>query len=87
MLIKNLTNFILAFLILFVHQSCTSQKSKSFSTPSEYDLNKPTVFKLPPGLNEVSGLAYYPKDSSVFAINDEDGILFKIYLNGSGIIK
>ncbi len=31
-------------------------------------------------LDEISGIAYYPKDTSVFAIVDEDGILFKIPL-------
>ncbi len=87
MLIKNLSFPAIALLILFGTQSCESQKSKTLATPSQYDLNNPMEFKLPQGLNEISGLAYYPKDSSVFAIIDEDGILFKIFLNGSGTIK
>ncbi|MBA3673501.1 MAG: SdiA-regulated domain-containing protein [Chitinophagaceae bacterium] len=87
MLVKNLSFPAIALLILFGTQSCESKKSKTLATPSQYDLNNPVEFKLPEGLNEISGLAYYPKDSSVFAIIDEDGILFKIYLNGSGTIK
>jgi uncharacterized protein YjiK len=87
MLIKNLLSPAIALLILLGCQSCESQKSKTLATPSQYDLNNPVEFKLPVGLSEISGMAYYPKDSSVFAVIDEDGILFKIYLNGSGIIK
>lgn len=87
MLVKTLLSTAIALLILLGYQSCESQKSKTLATPSQYDLNNPVEFKLPKGLNEISGLAYYPKDSSVFAIIDEDGILFKIYLNGSGTIK
>jgi hypothetical protein len=29
-------------------------------------------------LDEISGVAYYPNDSSIFAINDEKGWLYKI---------
>lgn len=87
MLIKKLLIPAIALLILPGYQSCDFQKSKPIATPSRYDLNNPVEFKLPEGLNEISGLTYYPKDSSVFAIIDEDGLLFKIYLNGSGTIK
>ena len=87
MLIKNLLSIAFAFLLIFGNQSCKTQKSKPLATPSQYDLNNPEVFNLPAELSEISGMAYYPKDSSVFAIIDEDGILFKIYLNGSGTIK
>lgn len=88
MLIKNLSLPIIALLILFGHQSCDSQKkSKPLPSPSLYDLNNPVVFDLPDGLREISGIAYYTKDSTVFAIVDEDGIFFKIYLNGNREIK
>jgi len=42
---------------------------------------------LPDDLAEISGIIYYPKDTSVFAIKDEDGILYKIYLGREGVIK
>ena len=88
MLIKNLLICALASVILSSIQSCdTEKKSKLLPTPTLYDLNNPLVFQLPQGLNEISGLAYYPKDSSVFAIIDEEGIFFKIYMNGSTTIK
>ena len=88
MLIKNLLIPAIAIVILFSYQSCDSQKkSKPLPTPALYDLNHPEDFTLPDDLNEISGIAYYPKDSTVFAIIDEDGIFYKIYLNGSGLIK
>ena len=87
MLIKKLLSPVIVLMILFGYQSCESQKSKPAATTSLYDLNHPAEFTLPEGLNEISGLAYYPKDSSAFAIIDEDGLLFKLYLNESGIIK
>lgn len=35
--------------------------------------------KLSDRLNEISGLAYYPKDSSIFTIVDEAGVLYKLF--------
>ncbi len=54
---------------------------KTFTSPPGYDLNKPVVTKLPDKLNEISGIVYYPKDNSLFAIVDEFGVLYKIFLN------
>jgi len=55
-------------------------KSASYSSPPCYDFSKPYVYKLPPLLDEISGVIFYPKDSSIFAIQDEKGWLFKIHL-------
>ena len=44
-----------------------------------YDLDNPLQIDLPTALNEISGLWYYEKDSSLFAIVDEDGFLYKIF--------
>lgn len=57
-----------------------TKAKKVFSNTDMYDLTNPKVLKLPGELDEISGLAYYPKDTSVFAIIDEDAILFKIPL-------
>jgi len=56
-------------------------KTKSLSSGnSRYDLMNPFVIKMPADLAEISGIVYYPKDTSVFAIEDEDGFFYKIYL-------
>ena len=74
-------HFIAAFfLICFAAQaSCGPETTTIIAHPPGYVLNEPKVIKLPVLLNEISGLAYYPKDSSLFAIQDEEGFLYKIY--------
>ena len=51
---------------------------KRYEDSDMYNFSKPAIIKLPAALDEISGIAYYPKDTSVFAIVDEDGMLFKI---------
>lgn len=48
-------------------------------SPSGYDLTRPKVMKLPLELDEISGISYSAKDSSLLAINDERGWLYKIF--------
>jgi uncharacterized protein YjiK len=62
------------------------EKDKYPSIPG-YDLKHPTRVELKANLDEISGIYYYPKDTSVFAINDENGILFKIYIRKNVVIK
>jgi len=59
---------------------CKAQKKskKEFADSELYNLSKPNIIELPSELDEISGITYYPKDTSVFAIIDEDGILYKI---------
>src|ERR1700712_2372757 len=79
---------IYSFTIAYFLFSCTNQKEKiTISNSSRYNLDNPVIIKLPDALNEISGIAYYPKDSSVFAEVDEAGILYKIPLNRLGEIK
>jgi hypothetical protein len=74
------------FAVLFL--ACNTDKNKIPSNPnSRYDLLNPYVIKLPDELAEISGIAYYPKDTAVFAIEDEDGIFYKISLNRNEIRK
>ena len=54
-----------------------------FESPDGYDFSKPWKFNLPIELDEISGIVYYPKDTSVFAIIDEFGWLYKIHLTGN----
>lgn len=68
------------------YSGCGPDKKESESPPA-YDLNTPVKINMPEGLDEISGLSYYPKDSSVFAIIDENGLLFKISLNGNNQIR
>lgn len=55
-----------------------NKEKAEFPDSEMYNLSNPTVINLPIELDEISGIAYYEKDTSVFAIIDEDGLLFKI---------
>jgi uncharacterized protein YjiK len=83
----NLMVFLLVFAKFHFLTGCGTSDKKNFTSPPPYDLNHPVVIDLPSGLDEISGLAYYPKDTSVFAIVDEDGMFFKIYLRNQPLIK
>lgn len=60
--------------------SCNNTKSKKPADVPGYDIGKPVIVKLKSALDEISGITYYPKDTSVFAINDELGVLYKVYM-------
>lgn len=57
--------------------------SAQFKDSDFYNFSQPFVINLPAILDEISGIAYYPKDTSVFAIIDEEALLFKIPLNNA----
>lgn len=67
--------FILALASIHCHSKIEKLDLKS---PDGYNMRAASQFKLPLELDEISGVAYYPADSSIFAINDEKGWLYKI---------
>jgi uncharacterized protein YjiK len=77
------------FIIIILNSHCTSSANGEhvYKSPDGYNLNKPFLLKLPVELDEISGLAFYPKDTSVFAIGDEFGWLYKIPLTGGKPIR
>jgi hypothetical protein len=72
-----ITRNYLPLLSLLVLSAC-GEKVFITKSPPGYDLNKPEVAKLPLELDEISGLAYYQKDSSIFAIADDTRAIYKI---------
>ncbi len=81
------TLFLLGIYTLLAAQ-CSGDGRAKFESPDGYDFSKPWKLNLPIELDEISGIVFYPKDSSVFAINDEFGWLYKIHLVGTrGIQK
>jgi hypothetical protein len=53
-------------------------QKRSSPAPNGYNLRTAYETKLPLELDEISGVAFYAGDSSVFAINDEKGWLYKL---------
>ena len=72
--------FSLFFIKVHAYQGCVQSKNKVVLTSKEYDLGNPQILKLSDALAEISGIYFYAKDSSVFAISDESGNLYKIHL-------
>ncbi len=74
--------FVLFFFAKFhSFEGCSSNKNKVTFPCKEYDLTQPKILKLGDALAEISGISFYAKDSSVFAISDDKGNLYKIGLN------
>jgi len=67
--------FLLAVILFRCH---TKDKGTAIVNPEGYNIAKTVQIKLPLELDEISGVAFYPVDSSIFAINDEKGWLYKI---------
>lgn len=71
---------IICLIVVFVNSHCSQPNNNSYKSPDGYNLTKPFLIKLPVELDEISGVAFYQKDSSIFAIGDEFGWLYKIPL-------
>lgn len=77
---------VIAALLLF--SSCDAfEDKKQAKGPQGYDLSRPRVIRLPLELDEISGLSYWPGDSSLLAINDEQGYLYKISVHNPSDIR
>lgn len=81
MLSRNFILILFFFAKFHSFEGCSSNKNTLQLTCKEYDLDRPYKLKLGDALTEISGISFYAKDSSVFAISDENGNLYKIYLN------
>lgn len=72
-------NKIYLLLLTIVSLHCRdADKGTMVADPDGYNMKTTVQIKLPLELDEISGVAYYPVDSSIFAINDEKGWLYKI---------
>src|SRR6476620_3467463 len=80
-------SILLLAISVFLNTSCNLSKKEKFPDSDMYALSSPKVLELPEELDEISGIAYYPKDTSVFAIIDEDGILYKIPLKNPHAVR
>jgi uncharacterized protein YjiK len=72
----------LGITLLFLFAACGQKSTNIVSRLVGYDVNNPKrILKLPPLLDEISGISYYAKDSSLFAVQDEEGFIYKLFLN------
>ena len=86
--LKNLLVFLVFLAKFHDYKGCDSpKKTANIPSPPGYSLGMATRVNLPKGLNDISGISYYPKDTSVFAIVDNEGILYKIHLHNNIFIQ
>jgi hypothetical protein len=80
---RNLLFRVTTVLMIYLGVACggSANKETTYPSPEGYNINKPVVTKLPPMLDEISGIVFYPKDRSLFAIHDERGWLYKILID------
>ncbi len=69
--------YIFAVILIIYFVSCSNQIT--YLSPPGYDLEHPVKISLKSDLSEISGIIYYPKDTSLFAISDATGSLYKIF--------
>lgn len=74
--------FFLACIFLFACNTKT-RKNEPVPAPTGYDFSQPESIRLPQELDEISGMVYDEKRGFIIALNDEQGRLFKIPLDGS----
>ena len=69
-------NYLFILFTLLTVISCESQKQK-FTSPPGYDFSKPTRFRMPDMLREISGIAFINGNSdTVYAEEDENGRVY-----------
>ena len=57
------------------------------ATSVRYNLEKPEILTLPAYLNEISGISYAAEGNAVWAIQDEQGTLYKIPLEKNAAVE
>lgn len=57
-------------------------KKMNASEQYRYDLSKPVTIELPKEIDEISGMDYDAADKSIYAIDDNEGDLFRIKIKG-----
>lgn len=71
-------------LVLFAAAGCSQKKHAE--SPAGYDLANPLVYKLPPVLDEVSGIAFKNGNAdTIYAEQDEEGRLFYFHLGDENV--
>ena len=54
---------------------------------SGYSQSHPSIVYLPSTISQLSGIVYYPKDESIFCIDDNEGMLYKFPLYKRKILQ
>lgn len=77
--------FFALFFFLLTGTGCHREKGRGNSDHyllqlHGYEGSRPSMVHLPESLEEISGIVYYPKDSSIICLNDNEGVIYKFPL-------
>jgi hypothetical protein len=67
-------------LILSATACKDAENTHKYIRLSGYSQSNPSILYLPSTISQLSGIVYYPKDQSIFCIDDNVGMLFKFPL-------
>ncbi|PSL48698.1 uncharacterized protein YjiK [Chitinophaga niastensis] len=59
----------------------SDREQKIYSSPQGYDLKEPVRYRVRESMQEISGIALFPDEHNIFAINDEEGRIYQIDVN------
>lgn len=69
--------YLIVTLAIFGGYACKNPINK-YTSPRDYDFNKPDKFNMPGSLLEISGIAFHNAvNDTIYSIQDEDGRLFR----------
>ena len=75
-------------LLLIGFAGCKDEEdTHKFIRLSGYEQSNPSIVYLPSTISQLSGIVYYPKDESIFCIDDNVGMLYKFPLYKKKILQ
>lgn len=73
--------FLFPSAVLVLAISCNAfsdRQQKQYTSPKGYRMDSPVHFRLRESMQEISGLALYPDEQRILAINDEEGKIYQL---------
>lgn len=93
MQLQQATRKFFGFFLLLLFASCGQAQQKgpaagsTIGVEQRYNLSAPEIINLPESIPEISGISYNKADHSVFAVDDEQGSLFRINLQKNTVVE
>ncbi|WP_143310635.1 hypothetical protein [Chitinophaga vietnamensis] len=60
------------------------REQKVYASPKGYHLLEPVRYRVRESMQEISGIALFPDEHNIIAVNDEEGRLYRIDVTGAG---
>lgn len=84
---RHIMRTLLSIMVCLALAGCSGNAPTTMTSPAGYDLNHPRKILLSEKLNEISGIRYDSASNLLVAINDEEGKLYKLNMEGKLVEK